>query len=240
MENKISDYWSNVSFSAHRESDFSFYKANVKEHISVMDTGDTELSIIDLGCGTGKLLKCYLDEVNVVVGLDFSSNMLVEASEYVGEKIKLVNANVFEYLPDCDIPVWITTEALNQYLNEIEIRNLLAIFKNNFHAKSFYLFETICPLRFPLMNCGLSYRSVSWMSENFLHSFKSFILRCQYAVKLVCGRLSRNICYLGSPMMGYAYLPRFWLSLAKELDLHVEIIGSKYYEYRYHVVLKKR
>lgn len=237
--NNIKNYWSSVNSSSHRRSEPIFYEKNVKEHLSAMDPEDINLEIIDLGCGAGVLLEHYINATRVVVGLDFSSSMIAAAKDRIGNKVDLVNADIFEYLPKCSIPVWMTTEGLNQYLTDSEIRRLIAIFKNNENAKSFYLFETICPIRFPLMNFGLSYRNESWITKSYYGGLKICLLRFKYALKLLFGGFEKGAHYLGTPRMGYAYTPRFWHVLAQEFGLNVEILGSKYYEYRYHVVLKK-
>ena len=39
--------------------------------------------------------------------------------------------------------------------------------------------------------------------------------------------------------MGFGYLPSFWRRQADAHQLSVEIVSSRYYEYRYHVMLRK-
>jgi hypothetical protein len=41
------------------------------------------------------------------------------------------------------------------------------------------------------------------------------------------------------PGMGYGYLPRFWLEACDARGLEVEIVSSRFYEYRYHVLIHK-
>lgn len=230
-------YWANTNSSSHRGNERSFYIANAQEHISIIDVEERKRGLIDLGCGAGKLLQYYLPQLNVKAGLDFSSSMLAEAEITMNNKIELIHANPFEYLPDCQIPIWTTTEALNQYLQKDEIKHLLTLFKKNKFSEAFYLFETICPLRYPLLGLGISFRKEHLTTRNVLQRLKT---RCRYAFNLILGRYSGDMVYLGTPTMGYAYSAHFWLKLAKELNLNVEIIGSRFYEYRYHVIIKKQ
>lgn len=53
--------------------------------------------ILDAGCGTGMLMKLLVDEAHLVVGVDFSSKMLREASDDI-KGANLIQADA-DYLP---------------------------------------------------------------------------------------------------------------------------------------------
>jgi SAM-dependent methyltransferase len=235
-----SNYWVTANNSSHRGNSDGYYEQNAAEHASLFTTIDAGLEGIDLGCGTGKLLKYYSKILNCRVGLDISPTMLQVAREDLGDDVNLINSNPFDYLPNCKNPIWITCGALNQYLDNVEIKNLLLIFKNNEHAKSFYLFETICPIRYRLFGLGISYRKpVGFFRKGLMVRFKDLIRRFIFSVNFMIGKYSKGTVYLGTPIMGYAYLPIFWHKLASDLDLKITILGSRFYEYRYHVILTK-
>lgn len=59
-----------------------------------------EQSILDLGTGTGKFLKVFLDRhpFEKAVGVDFSEGMLEKARKELGDKAEFINAD-FHHLP---------------------------------------------------------------------------------------------------------------------------------------------
>ncbi|GHV24255.1 hypothetical protein AGMMS49959_19380 [Planctomycetales bacterium] len=57
-------------------------------------------SILDLGCGTGKHLRCFQDAGYNVAGVDVSAAMLAAAQEQLGEGVDLINAKISEFYTD--------------------------------------------------------------------------------------------------------------------------------------------
>jgi cyclopropane-fatty-acyl-phospholipid synthase len=244
MNSEIKKYWSKASASAHRRNDEDFYLRNAEEHIEIIRQANDGAELIDLGCGAGKLLRHYLKRLNCSAGLDISPSMLAEAKRLIhGDGIRdfnLIHADPLKYMATCNIPVWTTCGALNQYLDKEDIEDFVAIFRDNKHAKCLYLFETICPIRLPLMSIGISFREEHWsLMPGMKRKIKVLISRAIYAQNFIRGKYSGETVYLGSPIMGYGHSPKLWLTLGKKLGLNVSIIGSRYYEYRYHVTFSK-
>jgi SAM-dependent methyltransferase len=240
MSNQIQKYWSSVNSSSHRQNNIEFYNNNAREHISLIDNDDIDKEFIDLGCGAGKILQYYKKELNYIEGLDSSVSMISEAKKLLNKSIKLVHADPFDYLPNCKIPIWTTCGALNQYLNNHEVEKFLHLFKKNQYALSLYMFETICPIRYSLLTNGISFRQQHLDQKlNFKLKCKNKLKKLIFAFYFSLGKYSKDTVYLNSPVMGYGHSPSLWHKLGEKYDLKIDIIGSKYYEYRYHVILRK-
>jgi hypothetical protein len=166
--------------------------------------------------------------------------MLAAARQRLGSQApELIEADVFQYLPRATQPVWMTTQALNQYLNRSDLLRLLHIFRLNPNSKAFYLFDCVDPLRYRLMAHGSSYRPEQLLPVSFVRKAKQLLQRALFSCGMLLGGYSSEASYLGSASMGYGYLPRFWLAFVADTGLSVEILSSRYYEYRYHVVIRK-
>lgn len=242
MTVEINNYWKNVGYSVHRENTEEYYKLNALEHVSLMSEHSILNPSIDLGSGQGKLLQFYAKFINCTAGLDISNEMINESRSLLGQDFNLIHADPFEYLPNSDYDTWITCGALNQYLNNDEITKLFEIFKNNKKVKSFYLFETICTIRYHLLQTEMSFRPPKVTQGFFKKFFKKiffYFLKIKFSIFLLAGLLGRDNFYLGSAIMGYAHSPRYWYKLAKNFGFNIRIIGSQYYEYRYHVIITK-
>ena len=243
MENS-KEFWQKQSSSHNRSADPEFYRRKAAEHAALLDPVEREAGCIDLGCGAGEMLRFFADDVNVKVGLDYSDAMLVAARAALGDRdIELTAADAFAYLPATAIPVWTTTGALNQYLSIEKLKDLMHIFADNPSSRSFFLFDCIDPMRFRAMPLGISYReNHAYAHDNptIRRKIKQLMLRVQYGTQLLFGRFDRDIHWLGNASMGYGIRPGFWHRIGKELDLGIEIVSSRYYEYRYHVLVRKK
>ncbi|WP_315919379.1 class I SAM-dependent methyltransferase [Mesorhizobium sp. SP-1A] len=212
-----------------------------KEHAHHFPKSERHLESIDLGCGAGELLYYFSDLVRVSTGLDYSESMLTQAKERLkGKNIVLTNANAFEYLPDCKHYNWTTTGALNQYLAPIQIYSILDIFATNNNARCFYLFDCIDPLRIALMPYGIGYLPRAKAPKgSALRQFKRFGHRTLVALRLAWQQFGQPFRKLPGEGMGYGFLPQFWIDAASSRGLHIELVSSRFYEYRYHVLLRK-
>lgn len=236
-------FWNAQTSSLHRSDTPDFYEKKAQEHASLMTQEDCESSCVDLGCGAGELLFYLLDQVNVKVGLDYSESMLSAARQKLqGKTISLRSDDIFEYLPQSDCQVWTTTGAINQYLSEEDMAAVLDIFVRNKSVRAFYLFDCVDPIRYFLMPHGIGYRAFYGNSQQNSAVYRKVVLlahRIRTALRLALGFPNRLPTKLGSMGMGWGYPPSHWFSAAETRGLGVEVVSSRYYEYRYHVILRK-
>lgn len=236
--NDIQNAWANSISSFNRYDDDWYLKDKAKELSDIIISTSNIDSIIDLGCGAGELLEHLNPLIKTSKALDFSSSMLDQAkNKNIPNPPEFILADIFSYLPTCNEPIWMTTGALNQYLNKNELDQLLDIFTKNDSAHDFYLFDTIDPIRLCTVSMGSSYilggrkrrvRSILktiWEMLKLSHTLASNIFTPTFKLK-------------GS-LMGYGHLPSVWHEYARLHNLTIKIVSSRYFEYRYHVIIQK-
>lgn len=235
--NEIKAFWNSQKSSLNRSADPQFYRRKAEEHVSLLTPFERSVGAVDLGCGAGELLVHLAELMRMDVGLDFSGPMLAEAEKLLtGTPISLVNADVFDYLPGSRHGTWMTTGGLNQYLDVSDLRRFLDIFSKNQDAKSLFLFDCVDHLRFSVLRHGISYLDRMAPDRN---SPRSTFRRLLLAAQLAAGQLTTPTKQLSSASMGYGYLPSFWRTEAEKRSLEIEIVSSRFYEYRYHAILRK-
>lgn len=237
-------FWNSQTSSLHRTGTADFYARKAEEHVTLLDESERIAPAVDLGCGAGELLAQLLKHTNVRVGVDFSESMLDEARQTLAHtEVELLSADVFEYLPGSHFSVWTTTGALNQYLDEVRLNDFLDIFVANSSARSLFLFDCVDPIRDAVIPYGIAYRRIDLTGNTPLHTLARRIYiplrRSRLALRLAFGTLERPFQSLRREGMGYGQLPSFWLDAAARRNLNIEIVSSRYYEYRYHVALRK-
>ncbi|MCU1764185.1 class I SAM-dependent methyltransferase [Pseudomonas protegens] len=238
----LKDYWQDKTNSGHRFSSVEYFKKKSLECKYILEEFGAEGKIIDLGCGAGELLQHLTPLVNISKGVDYSASMIESARKLLdGIDIDLEVADVFDLLPQSDFPVWTTTGALNQYLNPAEITKVIEIFARNGKASAFYLFDCIDPIRYITLNMGSYY---STQPEPVLKGLgaqaKSIARSLLSCAKLATFKLGgQNWIKWKDQGMGFAYTPYFWFETCRKFGLEVNFISSKYYEYRYHVIIRK-
>jgi SAM-dependent methyltransferase len=245
MSDDAQGFWSAQVSSLHRSSEPRFFEEKASEHAALIPVAERNQPVVDLGCGAGELLHYFADHVNVQLGLDYSESMLDQARALLSDRdIELSSADAFEFLPTASQPTWTTTGALNQYLDATEIARLVAVFANNEKARAFYLFDTVDPLRYRLLPLGISYAKPSGSAaagaRGWIVMARKFAAKALATPGVVAAILSGRLgIRLGGPGMGYGYRPSFWHGLASRHGLDIEIVSSRLYEYRYHVLLRK-
>jgi SAM-dependent methyltransferase len=237
----IGRFWSQQNASMNREASGDFYRKKAKEHYEVLSSADARAGILDLGCGAGELLEYLAPLAAIAVALDYSPSMLAAARQRLGPGagIELVEADIHTYLPQAAQPVWMTTGAINQYLDKNNLRKIIDLYASNKTARAFYLFDCIDPLRFALLMHGISYRPEHLVNPGLTASATRLVRRLLIAGELALNSYARDVRYLGSPGMGYGQSPAFWLGECAKRGLAIEVISSRYYEYRYHVIVRK-
>lgn len=243
--NKSQEFWNKQVSSFNRRDDDVYYKAKAAEHAAFMLDEHKILDCIDLGCGAGEILDYLSDFVRVRVGLDFSNSMLEAARLRLHDKeVELISADIFEYLPESKCGVWMTCCGINQYLNAEMQRRFLDLFNNNIDAKALYLFDCVDHMRYSLLPFGISYLApIATMDSKknwpLVVSLRLKFLRCIRGIAMALGGYSVNCKKLGGAKMGYGYLPKFWLDECRNRGFEIDIVSSRFFEYRYHVLIKK-
>ncbi|WML88575.1 class I SAM-dependent methyltransferase [Thiothrix subterranea] len=230
------ELWSTQKSSGHRANDANFWQKKALEHAFVLGNDKNETTI-DIGCGAGELLEYLLNSnVNVTEAIDFSETMLQEAKERLKHSsIAFSSPDTLSHLSNTSCATWVACESINQYLDAHTQGIILDTFKNNSHAKSLYLFDTVCPTRFMLWNKTkvLNYVSPSTRLTYLRHiyGFANGFMKSIFMPNKI------ESCNIG--VMGYAFSPQFFIKQAISKGLNIEIISSMYYEYRYHIIVKK-
>lgn len=200
---------------------------------------------LDLGCGAGELLVHLRDNVNITVGLDYSKSMLEAARQRLGDSpVQLLDTDLFAYISTATQPTWITTGAVNQYLDPHQTEQFLQAFSENTNAKSLFLFDCVDPLRYAVLQFGSRYPDASLATQSWravrIARLLTSIRRTETGFRLMFGMLSRSNQALRRHSMGFAYLPNRWRDMIEALDLDCEFVSSLFYEYRFHVIVRKR
>lgn len=244
MNDAAREFWNKQTDSLHRSDDEKFYDCKAVEHASLMLPNERSAGCVDLGCGAGELLFHLMDHVNIRTGIDYARSMLEQAEKILaGKGIELLNVDIFEYLPQSDYPVWTTTGAINQYLDPQSICAFLDVFTANNPARSLFLFDCVDPLRYSLMPYGISYRPRPIRRGSGLKSFLQpahlLARRWLLSAELALGLFEIESRKLRSAGMGFAYSPLFWIDAAAARNIKVDVVSSRFYEYRYHVIMRK-
>ena len=237
-EESYQSLWNKVDDSGNRLKEDWYYQAKAKEHIQLFSVEDKERECIDLGCGAGEILQIMTKALKIKTALDFSEKMieLAEKRNY-HSRPNFICADCFEYLPSCNDQVWITSGAINQYLDNQRISDIIRIFAENPNAYSFYLFDCIDPLRYASLTLGSKFKKENIDSKLSLRGFVSMIKEyatIAYKINFVSPTYKYSFLHFG-----FGHAPILWHSLRKKHDLQIEIVSSRYFEYRYHVILKK-
>lgn len=237
-------FWDNQESSYNRSESEVYLRKKADEHIGLIEYRSKKTDeILDIGCGAGELLFFVASELNVKTAIDYSDLLLNKARKNLKahKEINFIKSDVFEYLSKAKSKekIWMTTAAVNQYLDNSEVCQLIEKFCENKEAKSFYLFDTIDYIRYKMNICGSSYKNQSFFKKNiFRRLFKK--IKCIINIIKLFMIYNRETVRLHSTAMGYGHSPQFWLFLAKKYNLEVEIVSSRYFEYRYHVILWKK
>jgi SAM-dependent methyltransferase len=237
-EESYKSLWNKVEDSGNRLRDEWYYRAKAKEHVQLFSEEDKQRDCIDLGCGAGEILQYMTSEIKVNTALDFSEKMiqLAEKLNY-HRRPKFICADCFEYLPSCTAEVWTTCGAINQYLNYQRISDIIRIFAESQQACSFYLFDCIDPILYAALNLGSKFKKERIDNKlslsGFASAIKEFII-VSYNINFISPTYKYSFLHFG-----FGHAPVLWHSLSTKYNLQFEILSSRYFEYRYHVILKK-
>jgi SAM-dependent methyltransferase len=237
-------FWHSQTTSLHRDGSDAFYRRKAEEHARFFLTDERQWPCVDLGCGAGELLQHLARRINVVAAIDYSEAMLTEAKRrLLGSTIRFHESGAFDYLPEAQEKVWMTTGAVNQYLEKTAMDAFLAMFGQHGVARTLMLFDCVDPLRYALLTFGIAYLPTKagegpiW--RRLLRPLRMWQRRFAVAWQILAGSRNRAGIRLGKASMGYGYPPSYWREAAALLGLEITIASSEVYEYRYHVLLRK-
>jgi SAM-dependent methyltransferase len=231
--------WNSVEDSGNRLNTEWYYQAKASEHIQYFSEEDKRKECIDLGCGAGEILQYMVIDLNITTALDFSAKMIAFAKELkYHRQPEFICADIFMYLPSCTVPVWTTCGAINQFLDFNRICEVIRLFALNPNVQSFYLFDCIDPLRYSTLLLGSSFKKDE-SKKNYLSLIGYFynileLIKVSYKVNFVSPTYKYSILHFG-----FAHAPRLWHELGEEYNLQIDIVSSRFFEYRYHVFIKK-
>jgi len=255
--NKYHSIWSKETHSGNRSDDEEFLSRKTFETLHTLEeyASYCNNSVADIGCGAGELLIKLIDKINICLALDFSPSMLEKCKQRltsldINKKPKLILGGL-DKLEELNQEYWISTGALSQFCDEKGISKLLNHFEKNQHVNYLILFDTIDPIRYNLVQLGLSYNKSFFNLRIFNPILNIFIFFLKYplislkrflfiSTNFLILFFSKSKCIRLQPLiMGLAYLPSFWSDITNKNRLFLKIISSREFEYRYHVILAK-
>ena len=231
-------YWSNKSSSHNRDSSDEYYLSKALEHKAIMSFYGEYSEIIDYGCGAGELIVFILKFMDSnFICVDFSKKLLHEARQKINSnRVTFVENNAVDYSASSGGQAWMSCGAVGQYSTIEEMKLFIENFFKS-EAEILFLFDCIDPLRYELIkySCLGSYiNSHEEKNISKIIARLSFIF-FRYSKLLISSKTVRSI-----GEMGYTYDYRFWREIASKMNLDLSIMSSHKFEYRYHVVLRKK
>ncbi|WP_440947116.1 class I SAM-dependent methyltransferase [Methanosarcina sp. T3] len=212
----------------HRSSAEEFISREAREKLFHLDGGKT---LLDFGCGAGELLVYYAQEYERLVGADFSSSMLDEASKRIRarrcENIALILAD--------DKTVWekldssfdrITAAGVIQYLTDEEVDTFISHASG--HLKKggkIIFFDLLDPRLYPLWKIGFFSRNFGCRKIFYKIGFEALTV------------VSASLKNRPRDILGYTHKPCTMESIANKHGFKMEYVQSMYYEYKYHAIM---
>ncbi len=237
-ENIYKALWNSVEDSGNRLNTDWYYRAKAREHVHLISDEDKRKDCIDLGCGAGEILQFITNDLNIKIALDFSQKMIGIAEQLnYHNRPEFICADIFNYLPSCDLPVWTTSGAINQFLDLSRISEVIRLFAENSNTDSFYLFDCIDPLRYSTLTLGSSFKKDNSKKKLSIRGYFSSLfqfLKVSYKVNFISPTYKYSMLHFG-----FGHAPRLWHMLGEQFNLQIDIVSSGFFEYRYHVIIRK-
>jgi cyclopropane fatty-acyl-phospholipid synthase-like methyltransferase len=132
-------------------------------------------TVLDLGCGTGKLTNMLSQKGYEIIGVDNSIDMLIEATETtkkLGTEVLYLNQDMCRFelhkKVDCIISV---CDSLNYILKDDELKNLFTLVSKYLNKQGLFIFDI--NTRYKYQNT-LSNNNFSEISENAAYICENF------------------------------------------------------------------
>ena len=228
-------FYSSATSGLHRENTEEFFEREAAEKLFHLGEGD---GLLDFGCGTADLTVYYTRRFCRIVGVDFSANMLdrarVRAAAFGASDLRFIQADdksVWEKLGgECFDAV--TTAGVMQHLSPADVetftRRALEFLTDQ--GRIIY-FDIPDPRIYLLVRLG-AFGPRPWRWRDLPRSL--YLLG-----KLIARRMFD--AWRGHPtdIMGYQHHPAALRDIAVRCGLSAEVVSSMYYEYRYHLILRR-
>jgi len=195
------------SFASYYDAYVGDFRGDFNIYLSLLHPGARPLEI---GCGTGRLLKPALEQGYHITGIDISDDMLDRAREKLGGYIEpgqlsLLKHNLVDApLSECYDPVWVSFYTFNYLLDQEEACTFLANLRKSMSTGAALIMDLFCPttLLHPEME-GL------WIQREITVEGRTLILRDSRALQ---GSIEKRIqVYEGAEgQEEIVTLRRFW------------------------------
>lgn len=160
---------------------------------------------------------------------------MLEQARRRNPELHLICADFKEYVANCREPVWLATGSVNQYIDAPGQRDVLDHFRRNPASKTLYLFDNVDPIRYFMTSRA---RLLDYVGDAPVSRLGLLLAFGRIGIRGLLRPASLDVVHLGM-RMGYGYRPAFWLREARARELVIEVQSSRYYEYRYHLVIQK-
>lgn len=230
-------YWENKENGGHRWQDENFLKKEATEKLYHLSGGN---SLLDFGCGSADLLAYYAPKYSIVVGVDFSSNMLnnarIRLKSFGYDDIQLVQAD--------DINVWervhesfdrITAGQVVQYLKLEQLDRFISGASKRLNpGGKIILFDIIDPRIYFLVKIGVLVPKYTFTTKAGITNIAKSTIRLAISKPLAILKQTP------ADKIGNSHHPDDIYQIARKYDLEMEYVCSMYYEYRYHVIFTRK
>ncbi|MBV8193145.1 MAG: methyltransferase domain-containing protein [Alphaproteobacteria bacterium] len=222
-------YWANKSDDRHTDPTAEGIAKEGREKLFHLGRGNR---LLDVGCGTGKLLSQYAANFRECIGVERSPKMLTEA------QAKLLSANI-ALLHGSVESVWETVDGdfdaitMGQVAQFLTIREIAAFVaqagKRLRPCGRIAIFDIIHSRKTVLRMMGLGrHREVPSGFEVVKRSGAVFV---RWAAWPLIGR-GRTF-----HPDGHMHAPEFFAAIAAENRMNIDVPMSMYYDYRFHAIM---
>jgi SAM-dependent methyltransferase len=223
-------YWANQSDDGHTDPTAEGIAREGREKLFHLGSGDR---LLDVGCGTGKLISYYSANFRECIGVERSSAMLAEARMNLRDtNIALLHGaadNVWEKVGgDFDA---ITMTSVAQYLASFEIAAFVMQGSKRLKPGGrIAIFDVIHSRKAVLRMMGLGrHKEAPSGFEIAMRSGAVFMRWASWPL------IARGKSFHPD---GHMYPPEFFAVLAKQNGMTINMPMSMYYDYRFHAVMK--
>ena len=221
-------YWAHAETPQHRhDSDFWFerYANEIKE--IVLSLNGNFSSVLELGCGNGKLTQKLPINFTNYVGVDFSDGLLAQYREtHPDLELCLYDASKYQTNKTFDL---IFSNGLVQYLKKPELEELISNSFRHMNEGGNLLLANI-----PYKQLQFSYQISEIRPPYRGQSARSFRTKIKGSIRK-CFRRDKG----AGKNLGTWYNPNEIINLIRSVGGEPVVFGSLYYPYRFSVAMIK-
>jgi cyclopropane-fatty-acyl-phospholipid synthase len=225
------NFWSDKSDDKHTDPTPDGIAREGREKLFHLGSGDR---LLDVGCGTGKLISHYALNFRECIGVERSPTMLAEAQRNLQDtNIALLRGsaeNVWEIV-DGDFDI-ITVGQVAQYLASDEIAAFVMRASNRLKPNGrIAIFDIIHSRKAVLRMMGLGRHKEAPSGFEIVKRSAAVCARWAAWPLIAKGRTFHPD--------GHMYAPEFFAGIAKKNGMKIDMPMSMYYDYRFHTVMKR-